>query len=244
MSEVAGKVTVRDIDKRKEVTVHTKEGDVSYLLPARSYCRVKTGDEVESGTPLTEGSLYPQDILRTRGLKDVQEYILKEVLQVYKAEGVDLEPKHVEIIIRCMLRKVKIESAGETDMIPGDTMDITDYEEMNLKAVQEGKEPAIAKRILLGLTKSSLAVSSFLSAASFQESSRVLTEAAMKGKVDHLVGLKENVIIGKLIPAGTGLKQYNSVVPTLYEEVKEETKHQAEQEYDLSQTEPDLMEEL
>ena len=244
VSEVAGKVTVRDIDKRKEVTVHTKEGDVSYLLPARSYCRVKTGDEVESGTPLTEGSLYPQDILRTRGLKDVQEYILKEVLQVYKAEGVDLEPKHVEIIIRCMLRKVKIESAGETDMIPGDTMDITDYEEMNLKAVQEGKDPAIAKRILLGLTKSSLAVSSFLSAASFQESSRVLTEAAMKGKVDHLVGLKENVIIGKLIPAGTGLKQYNSVVPTLYEEVKEETKHQAEQEYDLSQTEPDLMEEL
>ncbi len=244
VSEVAGKVTVRDVDKRKEVTVRTKDGDVSYLLPARSYCRVKTGDEVESGTPLTEGSLYPQDILRTRGLSAVQEYILTEVLKVYKAEGVDLEPKHVEIIIRCMLRKVKVESSGETDMIPGDTLDINEYEEQNLAAVMEGKQPATAKRILLGLTKSSLAVSSFLSAASFQESSRVLTEAAIKGKVDHLVGLKENVIIGKLIPAGTGLKRYNSVVPSSYQAIKDEAIKEYKNEYEYSDSEKELMEEL
>ena len=244
VSEVAGKVTVRDVDKRKEVTVRTKDGDVSYLLPARSYCRVKTGDEVESGTPLTEGSLYPQDILRTRGLSAVQEYILTEVLKVYKAEGVDLEPKHVEIIIRCMLRKVKIESSGETDMIPGDTLDINEYETQNLEAVMDGRQPATAKRILLGLTKSSLAVTSFLSAASFQESSRVLTEAAMKGKVDHLVGLKENVIIGKLIPAGTGLKRYNSVVPSSYQAIKDEAQKELKNEYEFSSTEKELMEEL
>ena len=244
VSEVAGKVTVRDVDKRKEVTVRTKDGDVEYLLPAKSYCRVKTGDEVESGTALTEGSLYPQDILRTRGLKDVQEYILTEVLKVYKAEGVDLEPKHVEIIIRCMLRKVKIESSGDTDMIPGDTLDINDYEQQNLEAVMEGKRPATAKRILLGLTKSSLAVNSFLSAASFQESSRVLTEAAIKGKVDHLEGLKENVIIGKLIPAGTGLKRYNSVVPSSYQAIKDEAEKEKKNEYDFSDSEKELMEEL
>ena len=242
--EVAGKVTVRDVDKRKEVTVRTKDGDVEYLLPAKSYCRVKTGDEVESGTALTEGSLYPQDILRTRGLKDVQEYILTEVLKVYKAEGVDLEPKHVEIIIRCMLRKVKIESSGDTDMIPGDTLDINDYEQQNLEAVMAGKRPATAKRILLGLTKSSLAVNSFLSAASFQESSRVLTEAAIKGKVDHLEGLKENVIIGKLIPAGTGLKRYNSVVPSSYQAIKDEAEKEKKNEYDFSDSEKELMEEL
>jgi len=244
VSEVGGKITVRDIDKRKEVTVHTKEGDVSYLLPARSYLKVKTGDEVESGTPLTEGSLYPQDILRTRGVKDVEEYLLREVLRVYKTEGVDIAQKHLEIIIRCMLRKVKVESSGETEMIPGDTVDINDYEEQNLKTVMAGKQPATAKRILLGLTKSSLAVSSFLSAASFQESSRVLTDAAMKGKVDHLVGLKENVIIGKLIPAGTGLKQYNSVVPTQYQAIKNQIAENVKKEYEFSENEKSLMEEI
>ncbi len=246
VSEVAGKVTVRDVDKRKEVTVRTRDGDVSYLLPARSYIRVKTGDDVESGTPLTEGSLYPQDILRTRGIRDVQEYMLKEVLSVYKAEGEDLEIKHIEVILRCMLRKVKIESSGDTEMIPGDTVDINDYEAINLKALNEGKQPAIAKRVLLGLTKSSLATNSFLSAASFQESSRVLTEAAMKGKVDKLVGLKENVIIGKLIPAGTGLKCYNSVVPTSYKKVEDNIEEAYKKEYPLlnAEVELDKMEEL
>ncbi len=244
VSEVAGKVTVKEVDKRKQVTVHTKDGDVDYLLPARSYCRVKTGDEVESGTPLTEGSLYPYDILKTRGLKDVEEYILTEVLKVYKAEGVDLELKHVEIIVRCMLRKVKIESSGDTDMIPGELLDLNEYEERNHTAVMEGKQPAMAKRTLLGLIKASLAVNSFLSAASFQQSNRVLTEAAIKGKVDHLVGLKENVIIGKLIPAGTGLKRYNSVVPSSYQEVKEEAVQEIQNEYNLSETEKEMMNEF
>lgn len=231
ISEVAGKVTVRDVDKRKEVIVKTKEGDVSYLLPARSFIKVKTGDEIESGTPLTEGSLYPQDILRTRGVKDVEEYMLRELLGVYKSQGVDLELKHLEVIIRQMLRKVKIESSGDTEFIPGNTVDIFEYEDVNLATVMAGKQPATAKRILLGVTKASLATSSFLSAASFQESSRVLTEAAIKGKVDHLVGLKENVIIGKLIPAGTGLKQYNSVNPTIYDKVNSEAMEAVKEEY-------------
>ncbi|MCL2540100.1 MAG: DNA-directed RNA polymerase subunit beta' [Firmicutes bacterium] len=213
VSEGAGRVTVRDVDKRKEVVIKNGDGEVSYLLPARSIIKVKTGDNVESGTPLTEGALYPQDILRTRGLKDVQEYLLKEVISVYKSQSVDINPKHVEIIIRQMLRKVKIDSSGDTQYIPGDMVDINDYEEVNQKIIMDGGVPATAKRILLGVTKSSLTTTSFLSAASFQESSRVLTEAAIKGKVDRLVGLKENVIIGKLIPAGTGLKQYTSVMP-------------------------------
>ena len=237
MSEVAGRVTVRDVDKRKEVIVKTKDGDVSYLLPARSFIKVKDGDEIESGTPLTEGSLYPQDILRTRGLKDVQEYMLTELLSVYKSQGVPLEQKHFEIIIRQMLRKVKIESSGDTEFIPGDTVDIFDYEQANLETVMQGKQPATAKRILLGVTKSSLATTSFLSAASFQESSRVLTEASMKGKVDHLVGLKENVIIGKLIPAGTGLKEYNSVTPTSYERVKTEAEETYKEEFGTDEME-------
>ena len=247
MSEVAGKVTVRDVDKRKEVIVKTKDGDVSYLLPARSFIKVKDGDEIESGTPLTEGSLYPQDILRTRGLKDVQEYLLTELLSIYKSQGVPLVQKHFEIIIRQMLRKVKIESAGDTSFIPGDTVDIFDYEQANLETVMQGKQPATAKRVLLGVTKSSLATTSFLSAASFQESSRVLTEASMKGKVDHLVGLKENVIIGKLIPAGTGLKQYNSVSPTHYEQVMEQSAEEYKNEFgedDMSEFETSFDEEF
>ncbi len=228
VSEVAGKITIKDVDNRKQVTVHSSEGDVDYLLPARSFVIVKDGQTVESGTPLTAGSLYPQDILRTRGLKDVQEYLLTEVFSVYKSQGVDIDTKHIEIIIRQMLRKVKVESSGDTDLIPGDILDVDELEDINLKALQEGKMPANARRILQGLTKSSLATNSFLSAASFQESSRVLTDAAIKGKVDHLVGLKENVIIGKLIPAGTGLKQYNSITPTVFETVKDVAEQESE----------------
>ncbi len=222
VSEVGGKISVKDQDNRKKVIVHTSNGDVEYLLPAKSLIAVSDGQTIESGTPLTMGSLYPQDILRTRGVKDVQEYLLKEVLAVYKSQSVPLDAKHIEIIIRQMLRNVRVESSGDTDLIPGDVLDINDLEEINLKALMNGKTPASAKRILQGLTKASLSTNSFLSAASFQESSRVLTDAAIKGKVDHLVGLKENVIIGKLIPAGTGLKRYNSVQPTLYQAVKDE----------------------
>ena len=229
--EVGGKVSVATIDNRKCVTIHSNEGDVEYLLPAHSLIKVKDGDVVESGTPLTEGSIYPQDILRTRGIKDVQDYILTEVYSVYKSQGVDIDPKHIEVIIRQMLRRVKVESSGDTDLIPGEIIDADELDEINLKAMAEGRMPANARRILQGLTKSSLSTNSFLSAASFQESSRVLTDAAIKGKVDHLTGLKENVIIGKLIPAGTGLTQYNTVVPNIFESVKEQSAQEFDSEY-------------
>ncbi|MBQ7602703.1 MAG: DNA-directed RNA polymerase subunit beta' [Clostridia bacterium] len=229
--EVGGKVSVATIDNRKCVTIHSNEGDVEYLLPAHSLIKVKDGDVVESGTPLTEGSIYPQDILRTRGIKDVQDYILTEVYSVYKSQGVDIDPKHIEVIIRQMLRRVKVESSGDTDLIPGEIIDADELDEINLKAMSEGRMPANARRILQGLTKSSLSTNSFLSAASFQESSRVLTDAAIRGKVDHLTGLKENVIIGKLIPAGTGLTQYNTVVPNIFESVKEQSEQVFEAEY-------------
>ena len=229
--EVGGKVSVTTIDNRKCVTIHSNEGDVEYLLPAHSLIRVKDGEVVESGTPLTEGSIYPQDILRTRGIKDVQDYILTEVYSVYKSQGVDIDPKHIEVIIRQMLRRVKVESSGDTDLIPGEIIDADELDAINFKAMSEGRMPANARRILQGLTKSSLSTNSFLSAASFQESSRVLTDAAIRGKVDHLTGLKENVIIGKLIPAGTGLTQYNTVVPNVFESVKEQASQEFEQEF-------------
>jgi len=244
VSEVAGKITITDVDNRKQVTVHSSEGDVDYLLPARSFLIVTDGQVVESGTPLTAGSLYPQDILRTRGVKDVQEYLLTEVFSVYKSQGVDIDPKHIEIIIRQMLRKVKVEASGDTDLIPGDILDVDELEKINLNALMEGRTPATARRILQGLTKSSLATNSFLSAASFQESSRVLTEAAIKGKVDHLVGLKENVIIGKLIPAGTGLKQYNTVNPTVFEELKTTFIEENEKYFPKEEKEEHIIEDL
>jgi len=228
VSEVGGKVHIYDVSNRKCVQVHTPNGDAEYLLPAKSIIAVVEGQEIEPGTPLTEGSIFPQDILRTRGVKDAQEYLLKEVLAVYKSQSVPLDSKHIEIIVRQMIRSVRVENSGDTDLIPGDILDINDLENINLKTIMAGKTPASARRILQGLTKASLSTSSFLSAASFQESSRVLTDAAIKGKVDHLVGLKENVIIGKLIPAGTGLKIYNNVNPTIYNEVQQEIANSAE----------------
>ena len=159
----------------------------------------------------TSGSIFPNDILRVRGLKGVQEYLLKEVLSVYRLQDVRINAKHIEIIVRQMLKKVKIEDAGDTELLPGDMVDIHRYEEENQKALMNGGVPATAKRVLLGITKASLSTESFLSAASFQETTRALTDAAIRGKVDHLLGLKENVIIGKLIPAGTGLQEYNKV---------------------------------
>lgn len=231
VSEVGGKVHIFDVSNRKCVQVHTPNGDAEYLLPAKSLIAVTEGQVIEPGTPLTEGSIFPQDILRTRGVKDAQEYLLKEVLAVYKSQSVPLDSKHIEIIVRQMIRSVRVETSGDTDLIPGDILDINDLENINLKTIMAGKTPASARRILQGLTKASLSTSSFLSAASFQESSRVLTDAAIKGKVDHLVGLKENVIIGKLIPAGTGLRMYNSVNPTVYEDVKQEIADQVESEF-------------
>ncbi|MBR2933211.1 MAG: DNA-directed RNA polymerase subunit beta', partial [Clostridia bacterium] len=177
--------------------------------------RVKDGDLVNPGDELTTGSVYPQDILRTRGVKGVQDYILHEVQSVYRAQGVEINDKHVEIIVRQMLRKVRVENCGDTDMLPGEMVDITYFEDQNAKVMEQGGRPATVKRVLLGITKASLATESFLSAASFQETARVLTEAAIKNKIDPLLGLKENVIIGKLIPAGTGVKDYKLLNPQL-----------------------------
>ena len=173
--------------------------------------RVQDGQIVAAGDELIEGSINPHDLLRILGVKAVQEYLLKEVLSVYYSQGVKISDKHIEVIVRQMLRKVRVEDAGDTDLLPGGLVDIFEFEQANEKTIAEGGRPAIAKRVLLGITKASLATESFLSAASFQETTRVLTEAAIKGKVDPLLGVKENVIIGKLIPAGTGLKRYKNI---------------------------------
>ena len=213
LSEVSGKVSVKQEAKCFIITVKTDDGEVEYEVKKPAFLKVKTGDTVEIGTQLTDGSINPSDLLRTRGLKGLQDYLLKEVIAVYRAQDVKINDKHIEIIISQMLRKVKIENAGDTKLLPGEVVDVFTYEAENEKVLAEGGVPAIAKRILLGITKASLSTESFLSAASFQETSRVLTDAALKGKVDHLMGLKENVIIGKLIPAGTGMKQYRTLMP-------------------------------
>ena len=214
--ETSGEVIIEERDGVRHVVV--KNADVTnekvkndYLIPFSSAILVKNGDMVEPGTVLTSGSVYPQDILRTKGFKGVQEYILREVQLVYRSQGVDINDKHIEIIVRQMLRKVQVENCGDTKMLPGELVDITRYEEENRKVMEEGGRPATVKRMLLPITKASLATESFLSAASFKETAKVLTEAAIKHKVDPLLGLKENVIIGKLIPAGTGLKEYKQL---------------------------------
>ncbi len=212
ISEIGGKVSIHQIDKRYEVTVKGSTEE-SYILPFGSTIKVKDGETVTPGTALTEGPLNPRDVLRTRGVKAVQEYLLNEVIEVYKSQSVSINTKHLEIIIKQMLRKVKIENSGDTELLPGDIVDNRVFEEANMKALQEGGVPATAKRELQGITKASLTTESFLSAASFQESSNVLTEAALKGKVDHLLGLKENIIIGKMIPAGTGAPAYRNLIP-------------------------------
>lgn len=213
ISEVAGKVTVKEIvnqgkdgGKYYEVTVKNAEGDGKYVIPSGLILKVATGDVIEAGAVLTEGSIDPKDLLITRGIKAVQEYLLTEVLSTYSSQGVHLNPKHVEIIIRQMLRHVKIEDGGDTDLPAGEIVDIRRYEEENEKVLAMGGMPATVIRQVLGITRAALCSESFLSAASFQETPRVLTDASLKGKVDHLLGLKENVILGKLIPAGTGFK--------------------------------------
>ena len=208
-----GKVSVGETDKKREITVtdDTEGNSKTYAIPFGSTLTVKEGDHIEAGKPLTEGSINPNDLLKAKGVEAVQNYILKEVQKVYGLQGVDINDKHIEIIVRQMLKKVRIEEPGDSGTLPGTTMDILDYEDMNEKLIAEGKTPAEGIRTLLGITKAALATDSFLSAASFQETTKVLTDAAIKGNVDHLVGLKENVIIGKLIPAGTGMKRYRNV---------------------------------
>ena len=215
VSEVNGVVTV--VDEAKQLcVVKSNEGvEVEYDIPYGSKFKVVEGDKVEPGSQLTEGPLNPHDILKTMGVKGVQDYMMREVLKVYKNNSVDVNDKHMEIIIRQMLRKVKVEESGDTDILPGEIVDIFRYEEENERVLENGGEPATAKRVLLSITKASLETESFLSAASFQETVRVLTDSAIRGKVDPLVGLKGNVIIGKLIPAGTGLRRYREMTPVV-----------------------------
>ena len=223
IAERGGLVDIKETNKKREVLITAEDGTVdSYNIVYGSRLKVKQGDEVEAGDELTQGSVYPQDLLRVKGEKGVQEYIVKEVQRVYRLQGVDINDKHIEIIVRQMLSKCKIEDAGDTDLLPGSLVNVVDYKEANKKAKEEGKEPAIAKVNLLGITKASLATDSFLSAASFQETTRVLTDAAIKGKEDMLEGLKENIIIGQLIPAGTGARINSKVQIGIDESLKED----------------------
>jgi len=213
ISEISGTVKIDDTNKKKkEVIVVGEDGESrTYGIPYGSRVKVSEGELIEAGDEITEGSVNPHDILKIKGVVGVQTYLLQEVQRVYRLQGVDIADKHIEVIVRQMLRKVKIDDAGDTDLLPGGLFDIFKYEEENKKIAEEGGIKASGKRVLLGITKASLATDSFLSAASFQETTRVLTEGAIKGKEDPLVGLKENVIIGKLIPAGTGMKRYKDV---------------------------------
>ena len=211
ISEIAGKVKIGEDKKKKEVIVTSKDDSKTYLIPFGSKLRVKDGDEIEAGDQITEGSVNPSEILAIKGPEGVYDYLISEVQKVYRNQGVDINDKHIEVIGRQMLKKVRVEDSGDTDMFAGSLVDMYEFEEKNNNAINEGKTPAQGKRALLGITKASLATDSFLSAASFQETTRVLTEAAIKGKVDPLIGLKENVIIGKLIPAGTGMNMYKNI---------------------------------
>ena len=212
--EHSGEVEIEEKDKIIHVIVKTDDGQrQDYTIPFGTGVIVKTGDKVEPGSVLTNGSVYPQDILKTKGIKGVQDYILREIQSVYRSQGVDINDKHVEIIVRQMMKKVQVENPGGTDILPGEKLDVHRFEEETMNALSNGLVPPQGKRILLGITKAALAKESFLSAASFQETARVLTEAAIKNKIDPLIGLKENVIIGKLIPAGTGIRNYKNVEP-------------------------------
>ena len=183
----------------------------AYLIPYGSRIKVADGAELEAGDELTEGSVNPHDILRIKGLRAVQDYMIQEVQRVYRLQGVEINDKHIEMIVHQMLKKIRIEESGDSNVLPGVSMDVLDFNEMNEELIAQGKQPAEGKQVMLGITKASLATDSFLSAASFQETTKVLTEAAINGKVDHLIGIKENVIIGKPIPAGTGMKRYRNV---------------------------------
>ncbi|NLN64727.1 MAG: DNA-directed RNA polymerase subunit beta' [Clostridiaceae bacterium] len=212
ISEIAGTVSLRETKKKREIVVTNKSGEANtYLIPYGSRVKVDDGEEIEAGDELTEGSVNPHDILKIKGVQAVQSYLLREVQKVYRLQGVDINDKHIEVIVRQMLRKVKVDEAGDTNLLPGSLIDMFEFEEANAQAIEQGLRPSEGKRALLGITKASLATDSFLSAASFQETTRVLTEAAIKGKVDPLLGLKENVIIGKLIPAGTGMPIYRDI---------------------------------
>ena len=213
ITEIAGVATLKDTKKKREIIVTNSETGESktYLIPYGSRIKVQDGAYLDAGDELTEGSVNPHDILRIKGVNAVQDYMLREVQRVYRLQGVEINDKHIEVIVRQMMKKIRIEDNGDTELLPGTMVDILDFEDINEEMIAQGKQPAEGKQVMLGITKASLATNSFLSAASFQETTKVLTEAAIKGKVDPLIGLKENVIIGKLIPAGTGMKRYRNV---------------------------------
>ena len=213
IAEFGGVVNIKDTKKKREIVVTDNEtgNSKTYLIPYGSRIKVQEGQVLEAGDELTEGSVNPHDILKIKGVRAVQDYMIQEVQRVYRLQGVEINDKHIEVIVRQMLKKIKVEESGDSDVLPGVSMDVLDFNDMNEALIEEGKKPAEGKQVMLGITKASLATDSFLSAASFQETTKVLTEAAINGKVDHLIGLKENVIIGKLIPAGTGMKRYRGV---------------------------------
>ena len=231
ITEFGGVATINDTKKKREVIVTNNETGESkaYLIPYGSRLKVQDGQELGAGDELTEGSVNPHDILKIKGLRAVQDYMIQEVQRVYRLQGVDINDKHIEVIVRQMLKKIRVEENGDSEFLPGTMVDILDFEETNEKLVAEGKEPAVGEPVMLGITKASLATDSFLSAASFQETTKVLTEAAIKGKVDPLIGLKENVIIGKLIPVGTGMRQYRDVKIKSAAEIEAENAAAAEE---------------
>ena len=213
IAEFGGVVTIKDTKKKREIIVTDPEtgNSKTYLIPYGSRIKVTDGQVLEAGDVLTEGSINPHDLLKVKGVRAVQDYMIREVQRVYRLQGVEINDKHIEMIVRQMLKKIRIEESGDSDVLPGVSMDVLDFNEMNEELIAAGKQPAEGKQVMLGITKASLATDSFLSAASFQETTKVLTEAAINGKVDHLIGLIENVIIGKLIPAGTGMKRYRNI---------------------------------
>ena len=212
IAEFGGVASIKDTKKKREIVITNNETGESkaYLIPYGSRIKVMDGATLEAGDELTEGSVNPHDLLKIKGIRAVQDYMLREVQRVYRLQGVDISDKHIEVIVRQMLKKIRIENNGDTEFLPGTLVDVLEFEDINEQLVAEGKEPAEGKQVMLGITKAALATNSFLSAASFQETTKVLTEAAIKGKIDPLIGLKENVIIGKLIPAGTGMKRYRN----------------------------------
>jgi DNA-directed RNA polymerase subunit beta' len=233
ITEIPGVAEIKDTKKKREIVVTDKEtGDVkTYLIPYGSRIKIADGDVLEAGDELTEGSVNPHDILKIKGVRAVQDYLLREVQRVYRLQGVDINDKHIEIIVRQMLKKAKVEDSGDSDILPDTMIDVLELERINDELEAKGLRTATARQTLLGITKASLATNSFLSAASFQETTRVLTDAAIRGKEDNLIGLKENVLIGKLIPAGTGMKTYRSVkIDSEY--VREVPEYDEDAEYD------------
>ena len=213
IAEFGGRAEIKENKKKREIVITNDETGESktYLIPYGSRIKILDGAILEAGDELTEGSINPHDLLKIKGLRAVQDYMIREVQRVYRLQGVEINDKHVEVIVRQMLKKIKVDTAGDSEFLPGTSVDVLDFNETVERLQEEGKEVPTGTQVMLGITKASLATNSFLSAASFQETTRVLTEAAINGKVDPLVGLKENVIIGKLIPAGTGMKRYRSV---------------------------------